>query len=159
MSTSISATKGPIQLHYDAGQVVVTPEDQDRFVMVSRQAVSACQNALAGERFLKQFKDDFLGQLHNWCLEQHGLVDQCYVSFSHTWGYIKVFVVAKSAKFDFALSDSIADLEAKLLDLDWPCDILQIASGAPEELQVFFNPEQSIQVFTDGNTGGASSKS
>jgi len=159
MSTSISAPKGPIQLHYSAGQVVITPEDQDRFVMASRQAISACQSALAFDRFLGQFQTEFLRRLHDWCTEKHDLVDQCYVPFGCVGDCIKVFVVAKSARFEFALSDSIAELEAELLKINWPCDILQVASCAPDELRVFFDPEQSIQVFADGKTRRAQGKS
>jgi hypothetical protein len=40
----------PIQLQYGAGQVVVTPEDQDRFVIAPQHAVWACQKAVIDDR-------------------------------------------------------------------------------------------------------------
>jgi hypothetical protein len=151
MSTATSsAVKGPVQLHYKAGQVVITAEDEDRFVMGSFQAVSACQNAIARDRFVAQFRNDFLNRLYNWCRNNSRNVLRCYVPFGSYGECIKVFVVNGSARFDFNLSDSIADLELELADAGWPCDILQIASGTPEEIRAFFDPAQSIQVFGDG---------
>ena len=114
MAPTTSASKGPIQLRYNGGQVVVTPDDQDRFVMASRQAVSACQNALAVTRLVEQFKSELLGRLHQWCAHHAGQVQSCYVPFLESGSCINAFIVAKSAKFDFALSDAIADLEVAL---------------------------------------------
>jgi hypothetical protein len=147
MSHAIPTKKRPIHLKYDAGKVVVTPEDEDRFVMASQQAVAACQNVLAFDRFVSQFREDFLTRLRAWCEEHSAHVRSCFVPFSLGGKCIKVFVVSEAARFDFDLSDSIADLEMKLADDGWPCDILQIAAGEPEELQVFFDPEESIQVY------------
>lgn len=150
--TSIPATsKGPIQLHYSGGQVIVTPEDEDRFVLASRQAVSACQSAFVFERAINQFKSEFLDRLHKWCLEHKSSVRACYVPFPSSGCAIKVFMVARSGEFDFELSDLIAGLEIDCESAGWSCDILQIATGSPDELQVFFDPDQSLQVFDDGN--------
>jgi hypothetical protein len=159
MTQTLTSHKGPVQLHYDGGQVVVTPEDQDRFVLAARQAVSACQGAVVVDRMVNQFKTDFLSRLHAWCIEHRPSVRACYVPYPPSCGCaIKVFVVVKKSVFDLDLSDSVADLEASLDAAGWPCDILQIATGLPEELQAFFDPEQSIQVCDDGNGGPASAE-
>jgi hypothetical protein len=89
---------------------------------------------------------ELLGRLHQWCNEQRDRVQACYLPLPISGQCIKVFVVARGNRFDFALSDSIAALELELDDAGWPCDILQIATGAPEELQAFFDPTESIQV-------------
>lgn len=159
MTQTLAPHKGPIQLHYAGGQVVVTPEDQDRFVLASQHAVSACQNAVLLGRVADQFRTQFLGKLIEWCKSHRDRVRACYVPFPSCGCTIKVFVVARSETFDFVLSDWIADLEVECDSAGWPSDILQIASGLPEELQVFFDPEQSIQVCDDGNGSTASAKS
>jgi hypothetical protein len=146
MAATLSTNKGPIQLHYNAGQVVVTPEDQDRFVVASRLAVTACQSAAIADRAINELKKHFFGKLHEWCRANHKSVLACYAPFPSD-NCLKVFVVAKSATFDFRLSDSIADLETEFYSDGWPCDILQISSGEDSDLQVFFDPEQSIKVF------------
>jgi hypothetical protein len=146
-----TTTKGPIHLRYDGGQVVVTPEDHDRFVLASREATVACRNQLAIERFIDDFKGVVLAKLAAWCEEHCDRVSACYVPFPISGNCIKVFVVAKAAKFDFVLNDSIAELETELAESRWPCDVLQIATGGVEQLHVFFDPEQSIQVFGHGD--------
>jgi len=155
MSTVVTA-KRPIQLHYKGGEVVVTPEDQDRFVIASQYAVSACQNQLAADRFVREFSGQFLKVLLEWCKRHQEQVQACYVPIPVSGSCIKVFVVSNSSKFDFALSDLIADLELDFCKNGWPCDILQIGSGEPDELRAFFAPEQSIQVCGDGNANPAS---
>jgi len=160
MTQMLVSHKGPVQLHYDGGQVVVTPEDNDRFVLAARQAVSACQGAVVVDRLVNQFKADFLAKLHKWCMDHRASVQACYVPYPPSCGCaIKIFIVARGNVLDFDLSDAIADLEVDLDWAGWPSDVLQIATGLPEELQVFFDPEQSIQVCDDGNGSTASAKS
>ena len=110
MSTE-TAPKGPIQIHYRTGHFVVAPEDQDRFVAASQQAVSACQKAVVEDRVTKLFADEFLLPLHKWCTEHRLLVEQCYVPFEKYGDCIKVFLVSRASKFDFDLSDAISDFE------------------------------------------------
>ncbi|MEI8374881.1 MAG: hypothetical protein WCJ35_18820 [Planctomycetota bacterium] len=154
-----ASARGPIQLSYNAGRVVVTPEDQDRFVLASQLAVAACQSAVANEKIAKMFGDEFLCPLHKWCLEHKTHVSQCYVPWERYGNCIKVFVVIRSKKFDFVLNDAISELEGQFIDAGWLCDILQITSGTPEELQAFFDPDNSLQVYADGHTTPARRKS
>ena len=146
MTAASTTSKGPIHLQYDGGQVVVIPEDEDRFVLASRQAVSACQSAVLADRAISEFKTRFLGKLHAWCQDRQNSVFGCYVPFPVA-DCFKVFIVAKSNTFDFDLSDSIADLESEFYGDGWTCDILQITSGSDQHLQAFFDPERSIKVF------------
>lgn len=153
-----TTSKGPIHLRYhDDGQVVVTPEDQDRFVLASREAAMACQNQVAMSHFMEHFQKCVLAKLAGWCQSHSANVLACYIPFPFSGTCSKVFIVTNSAKFDFQLSDAIADLEVELDEARWPCDILQIGSGGPEQLQVFFDPEQSIQVFDNGDGGATPS--
>ena len=66
---SETRTKGPVHLRFDDGRVVVTPEDEDRFVLQSGQAVEACQMANAKTHWIEAFKNEYLARSHQWCSE------------------------------------------------------------------------------------------
>jgi hypothetical protein len=135
----------PIQLRHDGGQVVITPEDQDRFVRDSGWAVSACQGVFAIEKMLDHFAADFLRRLQAWCEQHRERVSACYVPYPTQ--EIRVFVISASKSFDFGLSDLISDLEMELASANWKADILQLPSSSPEMLQSFFDPSRSFLVY------------
>lgn len=141
-----SKQSAPIQvLNWDDGDVVITPEDEDRFVREAKWAVSACQSALALELFVKKFKQDFLLEVHKWCKKNAEKVQAAFVV--PLTNQLQVFVVAKSKRYDFELSDPLSDFEMNLYQNDWPCEILQIPDGSYETLETFFDTEKSIQVY------------
>ena len=69
----------------------------------------------------------------------------CVVSLSPS--VFMVFVVTKNQRYDFSLSDSLADLEMDLSKKAWPAEVLQIPDGSTESLQTFFDPEKAILVY------------
>lgn len=158
MSHANQATD-PIHLVHNGPRVVVTPEDEDRFVLESQQAVSACQNAIAFDRFAEQLREGVLVRLYHWCSERSNRIRACYVPVPIA-ECVKVFMVVKAQRFDLALNDEIAQLEIDLEDAGWPCDILQIAGDSPEELAAFvdLSPQRSIRIWSDGDSGAASAE-
>jgi hypothetical protein len=136
--------QGPIHLRFDAGKVVVTPEDQDRFVLASESAVQACQIMNASLQLRERFKEEFLAGLFRWCQDHADKVGECYVAISHV---LSVFIVGTSGKYDFSLDDPISDLEMAMDEKGWSCDILQLPSNDTDSLKAFFNKEQSILVY------------
>ena len=150
---SSQTKQDPIRLHSGAGDVLVTPENEDRFVMAARRAVSACQSASVCDRFAKQFREEVFDRLLGWCREHGDRVRQCYLPSTDHGDCIKIFVVTKNQRFDFcALSDLVVDLEMEFLQAGWPCDIIQIPAGPPKELRAFFDPDKSFELFGDGNS-------
>ena len=145
-----SSEKKPVHLQWDSGKVVVTPEDQDRFVMEAGRAIASCQGVMAFDRLWAQFKDDFLPRLHDWCNTHSQQVVACYVLFP-VGPDIQVFLVGSSKQFDFALSDEIAALEMNLEASHWVTDIVQLPNGSPEMLGSFFNPAESLLVYGHGS--------
>jgi hypothetical protein len=135
----------PIQLKWDGGHVVVTPEDEDRFVKESVWAVGACQQMLAVERMAEQLKTEFFPMVRRWCEDHADRLETCVVALSPT--VFMVFVVTKNRKYDFSLSDALADLEMELAQKSWPAEVLQIPDGSTESLQTFFDPEKAILVY------------
>src|SRR5688572_8763935 len=129
-STSGNTTeRKAIQLQWDGGNVVITPEDEDRFVRESRWAVTACQSALAAERFIDQFKGEFLPRLREWCQQRDQLVRACFVPFPTS--HLTVFVITRATRYDFSLSDDLADLDMELFQRNWPAEILQLPTAPP----------------------------
>src|SRR5258708_25252478 len=72
--------RGPVQLRFDGGKVVVTPEDQDRFVLAADRAVEACQMMNAGLQLRQRFAEEFLARIFQWCQEHADRVNDCYVA-------------------------------------------------------------------------------
>ncbi|HEX7449599.1 MAG TPA: hypothetical protein VF306_18725 [Pirellulales bacterium] len=137
----------PIQIQWDGPRVLFTPEDQDRFVTEAQWAVNACQNALAAERFWEQFTSEFLTTIHIWCEEHADHVAACYVPFPVQ--SLEVFVISRSERYDFSLSDAVTSLEFELYKKRWPSDVKQIPSGTISDLETFFDPASSIQIYGD----------
>jgi hypothetical protein len=157
MPSAGSNSEGPLELHFTGSQLTLAPEERERFVKAFQQAIAGCQGAATLQWLINRFTTLFLQRLHAWCEKHPDQVEACYVLYPFSREFIKIFVVRKSAKFDFELSDSIADLEIVFENAGWPCDMLQVASGAPEELQAFFNVNQSMQIYGHGATAPAQS--
>ena len=147
---------GPIQaLNWNGGDVLITPEDNDRFVREAKWAVSACQSAMALEIYVKEIKHKFLFEIHKWCEQHQDKVQSAFVVLMPN--YFQVFVVTKSHRYDFELSDPLSDFEMELFKNGWSCEVLQIPDGSYETLETFFDTEKSIQVY--GQSSGTSRES
>ena len=144
MST-LTTPDRPIQLHWNGGKVVVTPEDENRFVKEAAWAVSACQSKLAIERYIEQLSAEFFPTVREWCVAHSDRVQAAFVPLPTD--HFHVFVVSRSPTYDFELSEPLADLESNLLQKNWPCEVLQIPACDGDALQTFFNPEGSVQVY------------
>jgi len=140
----------PIQLQWGDGQVVVTPEDQDRFVKEAKWAVAACQGFIQIEKIFAKFKDEFLAKLRGWCERNADRITDCYVPFASPHG-VQVYVIGASEGFDFQLSELLSELEQSLDNDGWVADILQLPQSSPEMLLSFFDPSRSIQVYGNGS--------
>jgi hypothetical protein len=144
----MSSTYGTaIQVYWEGGHVVITPQDEGRFVRESQWAASVCQSAPAAEPFVERFKTEFLPPLREWCQAHHERIRACYVPFASP--HLTVFVITRAGRYDFALSDALSDLGFELFQKNWPAEVLQVPSGSMEDFQSFFDPSSSIQVYGD----------
>jgi len=135
-----------VRLSYmDGGTVVVTPEDEDRFVLTAQKAVKACQDQHPTGEAIKSFKSRFLLPLVNWCKRHTDRVQACYLPVPV--GHLQVFIIGVSRKYDFELGKDIAGLELQLFDAGWRVNVLQIPHGDEEDLQTFFDVEGALQVY------------
>ena len=139
-------TKGSIiRLSHAHGNVIVEPEDEDRFVMTAQSAVQACQDRQRREEAIRTFKGEFLHPLFTWCREHADQVYACYVPVPS--GCLQVFMVGTAPKYDFALGRALAALELKLSDAGWRVNVLQLPASAAEDLQTYFTTEGAIEVY------------
>jgi len=147
--SSLQSGGQPLQLQWTGGKVVISPADQDRFVIEAGRAVASCQGMLAFDRFWNQFRDDFLVLLHQWCIKNSDKVVSCFVPFPAGMD-IRVFIVGAAQHFDFELNDRLSDVEQEFDGHGWKTDIVQLPSASAETLRSFFNPSESIQVYGNG---------
>jgi len=133
-----------IRLNHSHGQVLVEPEDEDRFVMAAQSAVKACQEGHQREKAIHVFKHQFLTPLILWCQEHHEQVRACYLPAA-PGGVIQVFVVGTSEKYDFALGRQLAELELRLAGSGWKVSVIQLPMS--DDLQTYFNAEGAIEVY------------
>jgi hypothetical protein len=96
-------------------------------------------------RLFAELKFGLMPALRGWCDSHSERVRDCYVVPGTAC--INVFVVTAGARYDFDLSDAVADLEMELFEKKWPADVLQIPDAGAESLQTFFDPERAIQVY------------
>ena len=146
MTTADKSRAQIIRLSYtDSGRVLVTPDDEDRFVLTAQNAVKACQDQRRSEEAIKRFKSDLIVPLVDWCKRHVDRVHACYIPVPA--GFVQVFIVGASSKYDFALGEQVAALELSLFDAGWRVNVLQIPRAEDEDLQTYFNVEGAIQVY------------
>lgn len=146
MATTEQGKGQLIRLSHTDGNVIVEPEDEDRFVMTAQSAVMACKDHQRYQEAIRAFKQAFLQPLIEWCASHSGKVQACYVPFPS--GHIQVFVIGSSPTYDFDLGRAVAALELKLFDAGWqPVSIVLLPSAATEDLPTYFNMEGAIEVY------------
>ena len=146
--TQLTQTRKPVHLRFDGGKVLITPEDHPRFIMAAKRAVKVLQREKAVEEKLRQFNDEYLPQLYQWCLDHRDKVRACYLGLPNPHG-LTVFVIGATDKYDFELGDEISKFALWLEREGWPSNILQIPDGEEEDLRTFFNPESSLEVYAE----------
>lgn len=95
--------RGPLQLAWESGKAVVVSEDQ-QLVKEAQRALLTRLDDLVAERFWRQFTEEFLAPIHQWCDARSDRVAACYVPFPRD--HLQVFVVRRSDRYDFTLSPS-----------------------------------------------------
>jgi hypothetical protein len=134
-----------IVLTNNGGNVIVTPDDEDRFVLTAQSAVKACQDHVQQNESIKKFKSEFIRPLMDWCESNAGRIHSTYIPIPI--GYVQVFVVGNSERFDFALGEDLANLELQLADAGWRVSILQIPLSSEEELKTYFDPDGALLIY------------
>lgn len=136
----------PIRLDFTSVmQVVVTPENKDRFVTTSKEAAHACKVAEDSKAWGGEF-DQFLMFVHEWCAQYAHEALKCFVGVSDEG--LTVFVVTKGAEYNFGFDDAITALNLEIAD-KFPsisANAIQVPNVAEDNLASFVSLPHAIQV-------------
>jgi hypothetical protein len=125
----------------DAHGVVVTPEDQDRFMLPVKVAVEGCRLILEVSNFQKQFKL-LLDRLAQWTKEHGDDISRVHVGFRDSrWLFL---VGRKTVRFNRQLEDELTALDIEiardnrfnLINLQ----VLSLPQPSPEAVESLMNP-------------------
>jgi len=139
--------EGPIRIDFRSVQhVVVTPEDQDRFVTTSREAAMACRRAEDEKAWDEQFHR-FLAHVHEWSGKHSDLVSGSYVGVSDEG--LRVFLTTRGDGYRFDFDDEVSDLDLELDRLfpNCPCTVMHLPESPKEALTSFFSLADAIQTY------------
>lgn len=148
MTTDRATHAGPIHLNFrSVQQVVVEPEDENRFMMTAKEAARACESAQNMKDVREQFTQ-LLVHLHSWCAA-HEAVHAGYAYPGD--GYLNILVCTKGERYRFDFDDEITDLDMDLTRrFDWlRAEVLQIPESAKEGNVAL---EKAILVYGDGSS-------
>lgn len=127
-------------------QVLVIPDDQDRFVTTVRDAALACKHYDQFGEWKEQY-NDFLTFLHEWCIKHHDKVRAGYVTIGDA--SLNVLVFLHSAEYDFDFENEIVELDVKLADQFPLCsaEVLQVPNQPDLTGEL---PDEALCVYGDG---------
>jgi hypothetical protein len=136
------------RLSFTDGDVVVAPRDRDLFLISAEKATEACRETIQAEQRVKQFEEQLLTPLNEWCQRHQDKLKACYVPLPER--YIRIFCVTKSKAFDFEFAEKIAGLEVELASAGWRVNTFQLPEADEESLGTFFNPIGALEVYAEG---------
>lgn len=137
----------PIQLNFESKrQVVVSPDDKDRFVTTEGDAAKACKRAENDNEFKDQFLS-FLSHLHDQCLELEEKVRACYVTVGDS--SLNVLLCLHEEGYNFDFEDTVVELDVDFAKRFPLCvfEILQIPNQTTLTNEL---PGEALCVYGDG---------
>lgn len=111
MSTTASRSSIILLDAAKPSQVVVVPEDKDRFCLTVQQAIRACQATDNEYRFGQQF-EALLQRLSAWLTERKERVSSAAVTIRQS--DILFYVVQKAVERDNVLADELTSLDLEI---------------------------------------------
>jgi hypothetical protein len=139
---------GPIHLDFKSvQQVVVHPEDQDRFTMTAREAAQACQRAQNDKDFEEEFKR-MLVRVREWAQAHEDAVVAAYVYTGD--GQLNVLMATQGPGFRSDLSDDLTELDLSLVD-EFPWLVAEVMQRPADAVAARGPLENAIQVYGDGS--------
>ena len=133
-----------IQLDYSQdGSVVVTPKDQDRFVLSVKEATSALSDAAQLLKYGRQF-GQLMPRLTDWLQAQRENVRKAFVTVRD--GALLFLVVRNQAKCDPAFTDALAELDMAIAQNESfdviKLDVLALPDVSDDGVQSFLTPSR-----------------
>ena len=141
-----STTKTPT-VHLDEranpeGRVLVTAQDEDRFIVTCAQAVAACKMQISNKVWFDEL-DALLVRVRDWSAQNSARVHAVYASPRE--GRIVIFVIPKSDQYDLELGNKLTDLDMELAQNFQIIDteVMQVPGKLPDQLATFVNVESA----------------
>ena len=137
----------PLRLHFKSERrVVVTTDDEDRFVTTARQAALACRRAQDEQEWKEEFQR-FLGFINAWCEDHSEGIVRAYLGFGDEG--LKVFLITKGDEYRFDLDELVARLDSELAVKfpGCPADLMHLPDRPLDALRSFFSPPKALQLY------------
>jgi hypothetical protein len=148
MTETTTKQSSPVQLKAEHGsrQVVITTEQEDRFVMSCANAVEACLRHKS-EKIVRSDIEKMIAHSRAWSAERGERISAAFIGPHES--KITVFVVPKSEGFDFDLAEEVAELAhdlSRTYQAVWS-DALEVPGGDDESLRTFIDFETVIPIY------------
>jgi hypothetical protein len=135
----------PVRLARTDGNLLVAPDDEDRFADFARDAARVRRRG-PRDAPIRMFKRDFLLPLMDWCAAHADRVLACYVARPRE--HVLGFVIGRSVRHDFDLGEKIAEMEMQLFDAGWAVELRQPPRPSTvDDIRIYFNPEDAVEVY------------
>lgn len=129
------------------GNLVVTPNDQDRFVVKVGKAIEILRQYNRQEQFEKQF-DLLIKELVAWLEAHKGRWHRAFLTSGES--ILRFIVVRQQVKFESDLTDALSDLGVKIAN-DTDLELIRLSTRAlplvsEEALQSFLDASFTIEL-------------
>lgn len=142
----------PLQLHYRRKnkQVVVTPDDQDRYVLTVEEIIRACQVVERAFAFGQQF-ECLLEILAGWLLNHRKDIADAVITMRDAG--LLFLIIRKEKAYDPAFEDALTNLDVEIaqdeaLDLI-RLSVLSLPKASHDAIESFFSPKLMLHYNAD----------
>lgn len=142
----MTATR-PMIVEFGDGRVTVGPDDEDAFARFAQDAMRVARSCPTCTQPIRSFKYDLLAPLREWCESRSAQINACYVESPR--GHLDACVIGTSERYDFALSQEVAELSLAFLDRGVSIFVMMIPNSQEESILCHFNPEGAILVYAN----------
>ncbi len=144
----ISESKPPIELRYieKDRNVIVKPDDAERFTMTVEETIRACQLNKKVSEFNPIF-NRLLQRLALWIKKHAEKIDDAYITVRDACLFF--VVVQKMKTYDRQFEDVLTELDLSIardtLFADIRLNVLAIPKTSPEAILTFLNPTMTLK--------------
>jgi hypothetical protein len=124
--TPVHLEARPIRLDYriKGGNVVVMPNDEDRFTMTIQEAALACKAGVKQLRFGRQFERTLLPRLGSWMKAHKNKIQKAFLTLGD--GRLLFLIVRREVPYDETFENELSDLDISIAR-DETLDLIRLA--------------------------------
>lgn len=145
--------EGAVQLDLADGDrpVTISLENQDRILRTCQWAVEACKLGLGRDVVLRELGSLCL-HIKKWAETNSSSITRCFASPRDN--QVGIYVVPRSGRFDFGLSDRLTELDLELATKFQmvPCDVLQVPERDTDTMEFLRQSSLMISIYGDETT-------